>query len=149
MGTINMIKTIKRIYLNTVVIVKIGNFYHVYSKDAYIFSYLFNYKISEKEEVPCCGFPVNSISKIESVLEKNKINYIVVDKRRNYEEDEKCINKQENKYEHIYEISKKIGIVICRIQKINNQLLHNKEDKNINNVLDQIEKVLKDEGRKI
>ena len=82
MGTVNIIKTVKNIYPDCVVIVKVGNFYHVYSKDAYIFSYLFEYKINEKESVPCCGFPLTSISKVEGILEKSKINYIVLDKKQ-------------------------------------------------------------------
>ena len=43
MSTVNMVKTIKKIYPSCVILVKIGNFYNVYGKDAYIFSYLFDY----------------------------------------------------------------------------------------------------------
>ncbi len=73
MGVVNIVKTIKQVHQSCVVLVKIGNFYNVYSKDAYIFSYLFNYKIIEKENVPVCSFPVTSLSKIENELEKNKM----------------------------------------------------------------------------
>ena len=116
MGTVNMVRTIKRVYQSCVVLVKIGNFYHVYGKDAYIFSYLFNYKILEKEDIPSCGFPINAISKVEAILEKNKINYIVVDRRNNYDEEEKSINKQENQYDKFFEMSEKIVNNILRIQ---------------------------------
>ena len=83
MGTVNMVKTIKKVYPSCAVLVKVGNFYHVYGKDAYILSYLFEYKITEKEGIPTCGFPLNAISKVENFLEKTKINYVTVD-RRNY-----------------------------------------------------------------
>lgn len=48
MSTANMVKTIKKIYPSCAVLVKVGNFYHVYGKDAYILAYLFEYKIVEK-----------------------------------------------------------------------------------------------------
>lgn len=80
-STVNMVKTIKKIYPSCVILVKVGNFYHVYGKDAYIFSYLFEYKILEKEGVPSCGFPINAISKVENILERTKINYVSVDRR--------------------------------------------------------------------
>ena len=48
MSTVDMVKTIKKIYPGCAILVKVGNFYHVYGKDAYIFSYLFEYKIVEK-----------------------------------------------------------------------------------------------------
>lgn len=57
MGTINIVKTMKMIHPSCVIIVKIGNFYHVYGKDAYIFAYLLEYKITEKDGIPHCGFP--------------------------------------------------------------------------------------------
>lgn len=41
MGTINIVKTIKLIHLYCMVIVKIGSFYNVYGKDAYIVSSFF------------------------------------------------------------------------------------------------------------
>jgi len=71
MATVNMVKTIKKIYPFCILLVKIGNFYNVYRKDAYILSYLFEYKIVEKEGVPTCGFTINAISKVENILEES------------------------------------------------------------------------------
>ena len=45
MSTIYMIKNIKELLSEYVVLVKIGTFYEVYNNDSYIISYLFNYKI--------------------------------------------------------------------------------------------------------
>ncbi len=105
MGTINVVKNIKLVHPSCVVIVKIGTFYNVYGKDSFITSYLLGYKIKEKDNIPACSFPVSSLNKIENVLEKNKINYIVVDKRSNYEVEHKQINKQENNYDKIFDYS--------------------------------------------
>lgn len=41
MGIINMIKTIKQIHKNDIILLKIGKFYHTYGKDSYIIAYLF------------------------------------------------------------------------------------------------------------
>ena len=40
----NMIRSIKEIHYDYVVLIKIGAFYHAYGKDAYIIGYLFGYK---------------------------------------------------------------------------------------------------------
>lgn len=149
MGTINIVKTMKMVHPSCVIIVKIGNFYHVYGKDAYIFAYLLEYKITEKEGIPHCGFPISSISKVENMLEKHKINYISVDRRNNYDEEEKYINKQENKYDVIFQKAQKTIETILRIQRINQMLNDNKNNENINKILDEIEKVIKYERGKI
>ena len=116
MGVVRIVKSIKQVHPSCVVMVKIGSFYSVYGKDAYIFSYIFNYKIIEKENVPICSFPMLSISKIENILEKKKINYIAVDKRTNYEVEQKVINKQENNYDKIFEKAQK-NIKILRVSE--------------------------------
>lgn len=149
MGIINIIKSVKFVHPSCVVMVKIGNFYHIYGKDAYIFSYLLNYKINLKEDIPHCGFPINSISKVENVLEKNKINYVLLDRRNNYDEEAKYINKQENKHEKIFERAKKSVNIVMKIQKINQFLIENKKSKNIDDLLEKIEKVIGNERGKI
>lgn len=63
-----------------ITMVKVGNFYRVYGKDAYIIAYLFKYKISEENDIMVSGFPTSSIKKVEARLENKKINYIVLDR---------------------------------------------------------------------
>lgn len=145
MGTINIVKTIKLIHPYCMVLVKLGSFYNVYAKDAYIVSYLFKYKIKEKENVPICSFPVSSLSKVENILEKNKINYIVVDKRNNYEEEYKVINKQENNYEKVFEKANTSVVIMLRIQKIYDKLLQKRDNEDISKKLEEIEMILKDD----
>ena len=44
MAVITIIKTIKTIHPDAIVMVKSGKFYNVYGKDSYVMSYLFEYK---------------------------------------------------------------------------------------------------------
>lgn len=51
MGILNIVKTVKEIHKEEIIFVKIGKFYQVYGKDAYIISYLLDYKLKKVEEV--------------------------------------------------------------------------------------------------
>ena len=53
MSVVTMIKEIKEVHPEEIVLVKIGNFFHVYGKDSYILSYLLGYKIRRIEENIC------------------------------------------------------------------------------------------------
>ena len=90
MKVVNIVKAIKQIHPEYIVLIKIGKFYYSYSKDAYIISYIFNYKLKIVEKnIKVCAFPVFALNKIIAKLEENKINYIAVDRRNNYEVDGK------------------------------------------------------------
>ena len=75
-----------------------------------------------------CGYKYKLV-KVENILEKNKINYVLLDRRNNYDEEAKYINKQENKYEKIFERAKKSVNIVMKIQKINQFLIENKKSK--------------------
>ena len=108
MKVVNIVKAIKQIHPEYIVLIKIGKFYYSYSKDAYIVSYIFNYKLKIVEEnIRVCAFPVFILNKIIAKLEENKINYIVIDRRNNYEVDEKIDNGNLNKYNFYLEKSKR------------------------------------------
>ena len=77
---ITIIKEVKNVHPEDITMVKVGNFYRVYGKDAYIIAYLFKYKISEENDIMVSGFPTSSIKKVEARLENKKINYIVLDR---------------------------------------------------------------------
>ena len=65
MSVINMAKNIKDVHPDFIVCFKVGSFYHVYGKDSYIISYLFNYNIKEsKDNIATVGFPNKDIEKI-------------------------------------------------------------------------------------
>lgn len=126
MSTIYMIKNIKELLPEYVVLVKIGTFYEVYNNDSYIISYLFNYKIKTLiDGDKNCGFPTGALNKVLSILENKSINYIVVDKKHNYEEETKMNFNRKNKYNELLTKSKEYIDRITRINKIRNYLLNN------------------------
>lgn len=107
--SVNTIWTsLKEMYPQYVILVKLGKFYSVYNKDAYIISYILKYQLKRengkyKDIKYSCGFPDIAINKVKSVLEDKKINYLIIDRRNNYEEDEKSNNKNLNKYDEVLE----------------------------------------------
>ena len=100
----SIVKNIKQIHPEYVVLIKIGKFYYSYGKDAYIFSYIFNYKLKTIEEnIKVCAFSVSITNKILAKLEENKINYLLIDRRNSYDVDSKFNNKNLNRYNVIFE----------------------------------------------
>lgn len=137
-----MIRTIKEVHNKDVCMFLIGNFYHVYGRDADIISYLLDYKIKDVDSVKECGFPISSINKIKARLEENKINYLLIDRRNNYEVDEKSDNKDLNRYQSFYEKSNKYINLKRRIQNINTYMLENLSEMQENDILKRIEDIL-------
>ena len=86
MGIINIVKNAKDVHKDYIVLVKVGNFYNCYGRDAYIISYLLDYKITLVDNnIYNCSFPKSAYNKVISIIENNKVNYIVLDKRNNYD----------------------------------------------------------------
>ena len=149
MKVVNIVKAIKQIHPEYIVLIKIGKFYYSYSKDAYIVSYIFNYKLKIVEEnIRVCAFPVFILNKIMAKLEENKINYIVIDRRNNYEVDEKYDNGNLNKYNFYLEKSKRYINQKIRIEEIYNYLVYNIEKNENNKLIKEIESLI-NERRKI
>ena len=149
MNVVNIVKAIKQIHPEYIVLIKIGKFYYSYSKDAYIVSYIFNYKLKIVEEnIRVCAFPVFILNKIMAKLEENKINYIVIDRRNNYEVDEKFDNGNLNKYNFYLEKSKRYINQKNRIEEIYNYLVYNIEKNENNKLIKEIESLI-NERRKI
>ena len=64
-----MAKDIKKVHPNDVVCYKVGAFVQAFGKDAYIMSYILDYKLKEtKENIPTCGFPKKAIPKKGSLI---------------------------------------------------------------------------------
>ena len=147
MGVLSIIKAIKQVHSTEIILVKIGDFYHVYGKDAYILAYLMQYKLKLLEEqdqtIPTCGFPEKSLSKIEANLENKKINYMLVDRRNNYEVDEITDYKNLNMYEKTYEKAYYYIKQKKRIDHLYEYLLQNIQKQETKNLLNEIEKKLK------
>lgn len=145
MGIVNIVKNIKLIHKDYVVLVRVGKFYNCYGRDSYIISCLLNYRINiVNDNIYNCSFPQSAYNKVLSTLERNKINYIILDKRNNYEVEEKSNNKNLNKYNDIYQKAKKKISSKMRIEKIYKYLLNCNDETTIF----EVEKLI-NERRKI
>ena len=141
MGIINMIETIKLIHKEDIVLVKIGTFYTAYGKDAYIINYLFNYKLNKTQDIYSSSFPLPSLGKVTAILESHKINYVVVDKRNNYDVEQQSNNKNLNNYSKFLKLAKEKVNKNKRIEQIIEYL---KEDEEI---IEEVEKLIYERGK--
>ena len=115
-----MIHNIKELFPDYIILLKVGTFVDSYNDDAYIMSYLFQYKLKTLGSLDTtCGFPTSSMNHIKEVLESRNINYLIVDKKLGYEEVEKMNFKKKNKYDEILKKANEYIDKINRIQKIN------------------------------
>lgn len=137
-----MMETIKKIHPEELVLVKVGTFYTAYGKDAYILNYIFGYKLTLMQQVDAVSFPISSLRKVTANLEQNKINYILLDKRNDYNVDEQSDKNNVNNYNKILTKAKVEINYNKRIEKIVKAL---KEDKQ---TLVEVEKIIH-ERRKI
>ena len=150
MSVMTMIKTIKRVHTADVALVKIGEFYHAYGKDACILAYLFDYKLKVIDNgCYTCGFPRKSIAKIQAELEKNLINYILLDRRNNYDVDEVCDNKNLNRYEEFSKKSYSYVKMKEKIDNIYNYFLMNMNKTETMALINQVEELIDNDGREI
>ena len=141
-----MLNSIKTVHKEAVIIIRTGTFCNVYGQDAYIISYLFGYKLRRiQKNILSTGFPKEVINKVMSKLDYKKIDYLIIDKRNNYEIEEKSINNNLNTYKKIIIDAKSYISAKIRVENINKYLLKNLNDKQL---IEKIEKVI-NEGRKI
>ena len=146
------IRSIKEIHKYDLCLFKVGAFYHAYGRDSYILAYLFDYKLKDtslEKGWKECGFPITNVSKIMARLEEKKINYILIDRRNNYDVDGKMDFGNLNRYQVTYEKSNKYVNYKKRIEGINNVLLENLENKEFSSILNKVEDVIISERRKI
>ena len=105
MGKVNMVRNIKEIHPMAVILLKVGAFCEAYGRDSYILSYLFGYQVKQKgdNDIPKTGFSKKALPKVLSKLEEEKIDYLLLDVRNNYDVDDKYENRNLNMYNTIYE----------------------------------------------
>ena len=143
MSVLTIIKEVKEIHPEVVVLVKIGKFYNVYLKDAYIISYLFGYKLRDMEkDVKSAGFPEVSLKRVIATLENKKIDYMILDRRNNYDADEKFENGNLNKYNEIYNKAKKHFNILARIENINKYLCDNVKEEKTLEIIRRMEQII-------
>lgn len=147
MGIINIVKTIKEIHKTAIIIIEIGSFCHIYDRDAYIISYLFNYQVKKMEDTNMCGFPNNSLNKVMAKLEEKKIDYLLLDRKNNYEIREKSSNGNLNQYETYYKKSNKYIKEKMKIDNLYQVLLDSIEKPEFKDIIKQIEEVLSEKGK--
>lgn len=150
MGIINIIRNIKQIHEKDIILVRIGKFFYSYGKDAYILSYLFKYKLTqiEEEHTYSCAFPEQTFPKVTANLENKKINYIVVDRRNNYDIEQKSDNKNLNCYQEYFEKAKKYIDMKRRIENISKYLIQHIEEEQTKEKIKKMEEIIY-ETRKI
>ena len=139
-----VIENTKSTYQDYICLFKIGVFYCAYDKDAYVMSYLFNYKMRDKGEEKEVGFPVNSIDKIRERLKQEKINYIIVETKPECKIIEKEDLHNANKYNAIYVKARNHINLKVRLDALNKALVDMLEtkEKNFKEVLGIIEEII-------
>lgn len=149
MAKLTMIKAIKKIHTEDLVLFKIGDFYHAYGKDAYILSYLFEYKIKYIEQnCATVGFPKSALPRNVAKIEEKKINYVLVDRRNNFDDEVFENYKNLNTYNKIFELSHRYVNIKKRIDALYETLIKEIETDDIKNKISKMEAVAY-EGRYI
>lgn len=140
-STVEVIK--KELYRESVVLLKVGTFYNAYFDDATLISYLFDYKIKKLDNnVNNCGFPTSALNNVKYMLEQKKINYIVIDRAHNYEENEKEDFKGENTYLENYKKANRCVIFRDRVENIKKYMLEHIDKENSSEMLDRMECII-------
>ena len=102
-----------------------GKFFEVYGYDAFMFNYLFEYKIIQNGKTYKCGFPDSSLIKITDKLNDLKISYQVIYRGKNpHVKDYKKIN-QYSKYKMIalqkMDIKERMDTLIEKIKSLGSE----------------------------
>lgn len=104
--------------------------------------------VKTAKEVHMCGFPQSSYNRVIAKLEEKKINYLILDRRNNYEIEGIYDNKNLNTYFKYFEKAKKYINCKTRIENINTFLIDNMEKQDFKEIINKMEEII-DEGRKI
>lgn len=143
MAILTIIKEVKKVHPKEIALVKIGNFFHAYGKDSYILSFLFSYKIKMIEDnCSTCGFPQNSLPKVQAKLENKKINYIILDRRNNYDVDEFVNYKNLNTYDEVFEKAHRFINLKRRIDTIYLKLIKDINSEKVKEKIQNIENII-------
>lgn len=139
----NTIKVFKEIHPTSIIMIKMGTFYHAYGRDSYILSYLFNYQVKKiQTNYSTCGFPASGLSKVLSKLEELEISYIILSKSENYEIVEEEDFKGKNKYNEMYNKSYNYVSRKNRIDSIYQFLLESISEEQIKDKILRIEEII-------
>ena len=123
-------------YKEYILMIKSGNFYEIIGKDALIMNDIFGYKISKISNTLKCGFPINSLDKVEKTLENHHINFVVIENTNH----QTCF-KNNNYKKYGFEVDD-VMYNFLRIDKITKYLNENVLNKNVGKILDEMEKLI-------
>lgn len=102
-----------------------GKFFEVYGYDAFMFVFLFDYKVLQSGKTYKCGFPDSSLTKITNKLSDLKISYQIIYRGRNpFVKDFKKIN-QYSKYKLIalqkLDIKERMDALVEKVKSLNEE----------------------------
>lgn len=102
-----------------------GKFFEVYGYDAFMFSFLSDYKVLQNGKTYKCGFPDSSLTKITNKLSDLKISYQIIYRGRNpFVKDFKKIN-QYSKYKLIalqkLDIKERMDALVEKVKSLNEE----------------------------
>ena len=139
----NTIKMFKEVHPDSIILIKIGTFFHAFGKDSYILSYMLGYQLKPiAQNYSSCGFPKSGLTKVLTKLEEMNINYIVLDKADNYSEMEKEEFKNKNQYNQIFNKAHKYITKKNRIDAIYNYLIDNISSEDMKEKLTKVEEIV-------
>ena len=147
---VEKVKDIKKLKRNFIVFVKIGSFYNVYEEDSFILSYLFGYKIKITENgFRTCGFQITSFNKVFKKLKESNINYLIIDKRLNFEITEETNFKRNNQYKNLLKISTPYVNLKEKLEVLCKNVLDNLNKENYKTEIKNIEEILQKRSLKV
>ncbi len=102
-----------------------GKFFEEYGYDAFMFGFLFDYKVLQNGKTYKCGFPDSSLTKITNKLSDLKISYQIIYRGRNpFVKDFKKIN-QYSKYKLIalqkLDIKERMDALVEKVKSLNEE----------------------------
>lgn len=143
MGTIDIVKIIKKTQKDNIAMIKIGKKIYTYGKDACIVSYIFKYKIKLiNNNMYVCSFPKEKLDKIMYTFENKKINYVVLDRKHSYRLDEEYQDEKCNNYNEYLEKSIKYVKRKNQIDMIYNTLIKDIESNQFDEKIIEIKKIV-------
>lgn len=124
--------------MDYIIIIKYGNFYETFDKDALIINKLFDYKINKLKNTFKVGYPISSINNIISKLDNYSINYAVID-------NENIVNNKvfdNNHYSDYFFYIDTIRYNLILIDSISKYLTNNVLNENISEKLYRIKEII-------
>ena len=125
-------------YIDYIIIIKYGNFYETFDKDALIINKLFDYKINKIKNTFKVGFPISSINNVILKLNNYNINYVVID-------NENIINNKVFDNNNYNDYSFNIDVIrynLILIDSISKYLTSNVLNENISEKLYKIKEII-------